>query len=59
MIVFSSPEAAKRWPPVPPLVASGLDRLSHTAWCRWICSIGGTLPSARTRFGLKLVMYPS
>ena len=47
------------WPsfrPLPPEVVSLRDKFSHTPWWRWICSIGGTLPSARTRSGLNPTM---
>ena len=44
-VVFSSPAAN-----------SGRPCLSQTAWCRWITSTRATLPSVRTRFGVKEVM---
>ena len=32
---------------------------SHTAWCRWMMSTRGTLPSTYVRFGLNEVIQPS
>ena len=43
--VFSSPAAHV-----------GCPFTTQTAWCKWMTSTGGTVPFARTRFGLKLVM---
>src|SRR5690349_3462942 len=57
MIVFSSPAAKKRSGRRD--VASCPERLSHTPWCRWITSTGGTLPSARRRFGVMRTIQPS
>ena len=56
-MVFSSPTAVRisaGYPGVEPPVPN----LSHTAWCRWILSVGGMLPSRRVRLGLKRTMYP-
>src|SRR3984893_3325157 len=59
MIVFSSPTAKKRSGSRPPVVAAVPDMWSQTPWWRLITSTGGTVPSAKCRFGAMRTIQPS
>jgi hypothetical protein len=41
------------------MVVSCAERLSQTPWWNITWLVGGTEPSARTRFGLMRVIHPS